>query len=282
MLTIAVVAFAMVASPQQQTDTTVAAPAGARLALNNHSGSIHVSTWDRPAIRVRAQHGSRDVIQIDAQGAVVRIKANREYGMASFVEYDLTVPRSMALDLGGVETDITVEGVGGELSAESVDGSITVGGAGGAVNLSTVDGDITLDGGVGRIEVHGVDGDIQISRPRGDIIVETVDGDVTLEQVESSDVTVGTVSGDIQYEGTITDGRYGFTSHDGDVTLTVPASMNATVSVATFEGSFEADPEFRVQVTEARPGRRFSFTVGNGAARVELETFDGEIRLRRR
>jgi len=66
-------------------------------------------------------------------------------------------------------------------------------------------------------------------------------------------------------------------------TLAFPMGrVAATVSVATFEGSFEADPAFRVQVSSARPGRRFSFTLGTGSARVELETFEGEIRLQSR
>jgi DUF4097 and DUF4098 domain-containing protein YvlB len=128
-----------------------------------------------------------------------------------------------------------------------------------------------------------VDGAIRVTGARGDIVVETVDGDVTLEGIESANVDVGTVEGTITYAGTIQDGgRYRLTSHEGDVVLQVPAGLNASVSVATFEGSFEADPAFRVQLSSARPGRRFSFTLGTGSARVELETFEGEIRLQSR
>jgi hypothetical protein len=37
-----------------------------------------------------------------------------------------------------------------------------------------------------------------------------------------------------------------------------------------------------VQITEARPGKRFNFVTGSGSARVELESFDGSIQLVRR
>ena len=280
---LALATLAAVAGLQQRTDTTVAVPAGARLSLSNHAGTIRVTSWDRPEMRVRAEHGSRDAIEVDVRGAVVRVRANRRYGMPAFVEYDITVPRAMAVDLDGVETDITVEGVGGDISARSVEGGITVRGAGGAVTLNSVEGDITMDGGRGRISVQGVDGSIRVTGARGDLAVETVDGDVTLEDIESANVDVGTVDGTITYAGTIqNDGRYRLTSHEGDVVLRVPTSVNATVSVATFEGSFEADPAFRVQVSSVRRGRRFSFTLGTGSARVELETFEGEIRLRSR
>jgi hypothetical protein len=33
--------------------------------------------------------------------------------------------------------------------------------------------------------------------------------------------------------------------------------------------------------SEVRRGKRVSYTLGNGSAEVELESFDGEIKLRR-
>jgi DUF4097 and DUF4098 domain-containing protein YvlB len=283
MLTSAVLALVAAAGLQQRTDTTVSVPAGARLSLSNHAGTIRVTAWDRPEMRVQAEHGSRDAIDIDVRGAVVRVKAERRYGIPSFVEYAITVPRGMAVDLDGVETEITVEGVTGDVSAGSVEGGVAVRGAAGAVTIRSVEGDLVVEGGRGRVAVEGVEGEVRVTGAQGEITVETVDGDVTLENIESASVDVGTVEGTITYAGTIQDGgRYRLTSHEGDVVLHVPEGLNATVSVATFEGSFEADPAFRVQVTSARPGRRFSFTLGTGSARVELETFEGEIRLRSR
>src|SRR2546429_6556714 len=44
----------------QQTDTTVPVRAGARLEINNFGGEIAVKTWSRNAVRVVADHSSRD------------------------------------------------------------------------------------------------------------------------------------------------------------------------------------------------------------------------------
>jgi DUF4097 and DUF4098 domain-containing protein YvlB len=282
MLTVPVLLLAAVAV-QQQTDTTVSVPKGARLELDAHAGSIRVTTWNRSDVRVRAEHGSRDQVTVDVRGTVVKVEANRRYGMPAFVEYDLTVPQGMALELGGVDTEITVEGTVGNVTASSVEGGITIRGAGGEVQANSVEGDITVVGGVGSVKVTGVDGEIRISDARGNVTVETVDGDITLENIEADRVDAGTVDGVVMYRGVIRDGgQYRFTSHDGDVTLAVPERINATISVATFEGSFEADAAFKVVIPEARGGRRFSFVIGSGAARIELESFDGEIRLERR
>ena len=274
--------LALTATQQYQTDTTVAVPAGARLELRNHSGTVHVTSWDRNEMRVRAEHGSRDQVTIDVRGAVVRVDARRWRGGPALVDYDITVPRTMALDLGGVENEITVDGVGGDIDAQSVDGDITIRGAGGAVSINTVEGDVILEGGRGEVKITGVEGDIHVTGAQGEIAVETVDGDVTLEGIESSSVDVSTVDGDVDYGGTLRDGgTYRFTSHDGDLTLRVPAGINATFSVATWDGSFEADPAFRVQLSKTQ-GRRFNFVLGTGSARVELESFDGAIELVRR
>ena len=113
----------------------------------------------------------------------------------------------------------------------------------------------------------------------GDITAESVDGDIELDNVESSNIDLTTVDGGVRYDGTIKDGgHYSLSTHDGDVELGVPAGTNATVSISTFDGDFEAD--FPVSVTSTTK-RRFTFTLGSGSARVELESFDGDIHLRR-
>jgi hypothetical protein len=60
--------------------------------------------------------------------------------------------------------------------------------------------------------------------------------------------------------------------------VSVPERSNVSVAVSTFDGEFDAS--FPVQITETRR-RRFTFTIGSGSARLELETFDGDIQLRR-
>jgi DUF4097 and DUF4098 domain-containing protein YvlB len=92
-------------------------------------------------------------------------------------------------------------------------------------------------------------------------------------------VDANTVNGDISYEGTIRpNGRYRLATHNGDVTVVVPDGADALVSVSTFQGDFASD--FPITLRE-RHGKRFEFTLGKGSARLELESFQGTIELRR-
>jgi DUF4097 and DUF4098 domain-containing protein YvlB len=276
-------ALAALVGQQPQTDTTLTVPAGARLEVSNLAGTTRITTWDRSAVRVRARHGSRDIVEVELRGSVVAAKARPGRGGMPHVDYEITVPRAMPVSVDGVENEVTVEGVAGTIRVATVEGAITVRGAGGEVSLNSVDGDVALEGGRGRIAITAVDGTVTVTGARGEVTVETVDGDITLDQVESADVRLGTVDGNVTYRGTVQDGgRYRLTTHDGDVVFAAPAGISATVSVSTFDGSFEADPAFSVQISQVRPGRRFSFTLGTGSARVELESFEGMIRLEKR
>jgi DUF4097 and DUF4098 domain-containing protein YvlB len=279
-ITLPLAMMALAAFQQTDTDTTVSVNATARLEINQLAGTIVVRTWDRDVMRVQADHGSRDRIEIESRGDVVTIRARRRRGIPTYVDYQITVPASMSVKLGGVEMEIDVDGVNGDVTVHSIEGDITVRNAGGHVDVNGVEGDLIVAGARGGASVHGVDGDIQVTDVVGDLTVETIDGEVTLEGIEATNVDVSTVDGEIFYTGVIRDGgQYRLTSHDGSVVLAVVGAINATVSVATFDGDFEAASDFQVQLTEVRPGKRFSFVLGTGSAEIELESFDGSIRL---
>lgn len=261
----------------QQTDTTVPVRQGARLEVNNLGGGITVTTWSRSAVRIAANHSSRDRIEITVTDLAVRAKAEGQRGHAQVVDYEITVPAWMALNLSGVHTDIRVEGTQAEVSAETVQGEVHVTGGSGNVSLKSVEGSVTLANARGRIDLHSVNDDITATDVSGDITAETVDGDITFLKIESSNAEANTVDGDVTYDGTIKDGgRYRFATHDGTLRVSVPENANVRVSVGTLNGEFLAC--YPVQLTGQR-GHRFNYTMGSGSARLELESFDGDIEI---
>src|SRR3989442_15287704 len=99
---------------RQKTDTPARGGGGARLEINNCGGEIAVKTWNRNAVRVMAEHSSRDRIRIDASDQVVRVKTEAGRRGPSQIDYAVTVPAWMALNLSGVYTDIKVDGAQNE------------------------------------------------------------------------------------------------------------------------------------------------------------------------
>ena len=280
-------------APQERTDTTLSVDAGARLELENFAGSVEVRTWDRPQVRVEATHSSRDRVEIRNSMLRLHIESGQDFdddndrrrtrrGPSSrVVEYTLTVPAAMAISISGPYTDVTVENTRGEVNVETVQGEVVVRGGTGNISVESVQGSVTVEGARGRVNAHSVSESIVLRDVVGDISAEAVSGDITLEKIRATNVEATTVSGELLYDGTIADGgRYSFASHSGDVQLTIPQSSNAAISVSTFSGDFQAGFPVRLNDTRNR-GRRFTFTVGNGSARVELESFSGDIEVNR-
>lgn len=264
----------------QQTDTIVPVDPDARLRLELLRGDITIRTWERSEIRIVADHGERDRIDISTGRAVVRISARAYRGMPNEVDLQLTIPTRMAVEMEGPFLDVDVRGSEGEVNVQTVQGDIHLEGGQRFVNLHSVQGDVHCSGTSGRINVGSVNGDIHLLRSSGEMTVETVNGEIFLTDVESEVVRATAVNGEISYRGTLRDnGQYTFATHNGDLMIAIPEGTNATVSVSTHMGEFEAD--FPVTLQDIAPRRRFNFVLGSGAARIQLETFGGTIHLRR-
>jgi DUF4097 and DUF4098 domain-containing protein YvlB len=261
----------------QDTDTSFAVRQGQRLDVNDFGGEVVIKTWRQNEVRIRASHGSREYVTVTTEGPTVHISASSRHGPAS-VDYEILAPAWMPLSVSGTPSaEVTIEGTEAEVTVETVEGSIRVVGGSGNISLKSVEGDVTLESAKGHIELNTVDGSISVKDCSGDIAAETVDGEITLLGIESSDMDASSVDGSIEYDGTITDGgRYRFESHDGSVSVSIPERTNATISVATFSGDFDAC--FPVTLKD-KTKHRFTFTLGTGSARVELESFDGSIKL---
>ena len=262
-----------------QGDTTVAVSRGMRLELNQHQGSITVRTWERPSVKVAATGSDRITPRVVVSQSAIRVTGvGRRHGIEE-MDFTLTVPRWLDLDLSTHQGDIRVDGSEGRLNLHSVEGDVEVQGGRELIAVQTVEGLVTIRGARGRVEVNAVEGDLRLTGISGSIRAQSVDGDVTMEDVDLTELDVNTVDGDISFRGPIRpSGRYRINTHDGDIVVNLTQDLNAVVSVSTFDGNFEAG--FPVTITGTSK-RQFRFTVGSGAANLDLESFDGNIYLRR-
>ena len=86
--------------------------------------------------------------------------------------------------------------------------------------------------------------------------------------------------GEIEFTGRMVEGgQYTFFTHDGDVFLSLVPPVNLDATVLTYDGEFTSD--FPVRASSFRSGEGIQFRTGSGGTRLQIETFKGEIRLRR-
>ena len=212
--------------------------------------------------------------QINASGDILVLCGDlTDYGMT---------PGWMSMKIEGQYDFVTVEGVQGEVSVTTVRGDIVLKNVG-SVTAKTIEGAIEVDGARGKIALSSVNEDIKVAGSSGDLSADSTNGSIVLARIESTNVEITTVNGDITYEGQLAaKAHVAFSTHGGDITMTVPDSANATFNVRTYSGEFVTSvPVKGPDAASVRRGKRVTYTLGNGSAEVELESFGGDIRLRR-
>jgi DUF4097 and DUF4098 domain-containing protein YvlB len=262
------------------TDQTVQVAKGTKLDINNFAGDVNIKVWDKDAVRVEVNNSDREVVDINKGDQVVTIRSRSvRGGRPRSLDYTISVPSWMAITVAGTYADVTMEGVGADVSVETTHGDVKVRGGSGFVSLKSVQGEITLEKAKGRVEVRAVNESIHLADINGDLSAESTNGSIILDRIDSGNVDLYTVNGNISYDGAIKDkGLYRLTTHNGLIAMPIADKANATLTVRTYNGGFRStfpigDPEKR--------NKRFTVTLGNGSAHVELESFGGTIALRR-
>jgi DUF4097 and DUF4098 domain-containing protein YvlB len=130
-------------------------------------------------LRVRTPHGTTAGIKtksadVAARGRYARAEVNSTSG---------------DIELGEVEGDAQINTVSGDLRAGRV---------GGQTDVNAVSGDSVLDRIGGRLRVNSVSGDVTVREAKDAVKIESVSGDVRLESVETGNVELNSISGDVQ------------------------------------------------------------------------------------
>jgi DUF4097 and DUF4098 domain-containing protein YvlB len=218
---------------------------------------------------------------VRTEGQAIQVRAHARLGSPHAIDFDINVPAWMAVDLSGTYLDVGVEGTDAGVTVKTVRGDVRVKGGAGTVKLESIDGEVTLDGAHGRADLSSVSNGLRVTGLRGQLFADTISGNVTLRDIEVTEAEVTTAGGDITWDGSFAPaGRYQFATHSGAIDVGLAPEAAATVDVRTFQGTFRAT--FPLTVPPPAGGqKRFSFVLGAGGARLDLETFSGTITLRR-
>lgn len=203
---------ALAATKTEKVERLFSVPAGTDLAISNVNGSITVTSWDRPQIRLIAEKRVRAGSDSAASQGLAQLKIEIEHSRNTLsirtrhprrnngflewlsgsnvdasVKYDLVVPRNLNASLETVNGRVNVNGVNGKLDIETVNGKIAIAASGGAVEASTVNGGISaelLNVLPGAMSLSTVNGGVDLALPssvRANVDVRTVNGGISSE-----------------------------------------------------------------------------------------------------
>ncbi|MDX1554529.1 MAG: DUF4097 family beta strand repeat-containing protein [Xanthomonadales bacterium] len=261
-------------------------PAGGSLVIENEFGEIVIEAWDREEVRVSG-YLSDDVkeLEVKESGNGLRIRVDY-YDRRSIdgAELQLVVPATASVEAASVSGDIEAAGLSGKsLELRTVSGDIDAAANVERVSLNSVSGDIEFAGEASRVSAETVSGEIELVGVRGELDLSTVSGDVTVDGGVISRGEVEAVSGDAELELELEDGgRINVSSMSGDIDLYLPNRQEAEFYIQTFSGDIDSAFGRARDTSKHGPGQRLEHQEGNNGATINLNSFSGDVRLRKR
>jgi len=145
---------------------------------------------------------------------------------------------------------------------------------------STLQGNIVVEKVNGEIEVENMNGSITLTNVSGTVVVDTLNGEtvVTLDRVDPGK-------------------PMSFSSMNGDIDLTLPADVKATLKMKTERGEVYSDFDIALKVAPQKNEEdsrkeggkyRISFekaivgTINGGGPEIQFTTFNGDIYIRKK
>jgi DUF4097 and DUF4098 domain-containing protein YvlB len=267
-----------------------------RFTLANISGNVTLSSGSGDEVVVEAVKRTRGerrelasvVVEFDERPGrlEVRTRHTARRDRAS-VDFTVTVPRAATVDLSSISGNVRVSGLLGALRANSVSGSVVVSDSSNVESAKSMSGNVELTGSAadGRLTASTISGTVRARDLKARALaVSSVSGNAELSNVEAERLEAKSVSGHVIFDGAAArNGRYEFSTHSGDVRLTLASSPGFELRASTFGGSIRSDLPVTVGGSRARGrGRSTTAVVGDGSASLNASTFSGSIVIGRR
>ena len=130
-------------------------------------------------------------------------------------------------------------------------------------SVDTVNGDVTISGVSGDVEAESVNGSLEVSDLAGNVRLSTVNGSVEAEFVR--------LEGDQKVKAETVNGR---------VTINLPGDADVKISADSLNGSINAR-DFDLETEKGFVGNDLNGDIGSGSARLNIDTVNGSIKIRK-
>ena len=300
----------VIAAERGSFERTLSVSSPARIDLTNGSGRVEILKGADGQVRIHAEvraggFSSSDARKrlneiltnppIEQNGNVIRIGKDRFRLRNVSIEYHIEVPRDTEVESAVGSGSQLVQGIRGparlttgsgevramgireETQVTSGSGSLEASDIGGDLRCTTGSGSVTASGIQGDVRVTAGSGTISISKPMGRVEANTGSGGVTVEGA-SSDLNARSASGTLTIQGNpAANSFWDLHTASGGVELTVPTTASFRLSASAVSGGIQTDIPI---VIEEQGRHSLRARIGNGGARVEVETVSGSIRVR--
>jgi DUF4097 and DUF4098 domain-containing protein YvlB len=241
---------------------------GGSVALHSGSGRQVLATYTVHSEKIEVdQNTSADKQRVELRTHA--LPGQQPTAEEARVDYDVTVPAGVSVNVSTTSAPITAEGLSGDIGLSSETGQITITSAlKSHVRVRSMTAPITLK-------------DVTLSH----VDIQSAGGVVQMNNVTGQRISVGTTSGNIEYRGDCSGGGdYILTTHSGAIDVTLPPTasvdLSARSTTGTVENAFPLEQKSHNSFVPMQ-GRSFAGTSNSGSSSVELQSFSGKIRVKK-
>ncbi len=175
---------------------------------------------------------------------------------------------------------------GSDIDLTTVSGDVELSGTGGNVSLKTVSGDVKLDKAA-DVDLTTVSGNLVLHNVSGAVRARSVSGDASIKTTGRADskLELETTSGELDWTGRCGKGcALEAKTLSGEIDLALDTASSFKLDFTSFSG--ELDDSLGVTVKSSKANRHGGGTVSaryrDGAGSIEVESFSGELALKKK
>ncbi len=293
----------------EQIDKQMSADGATSISIENQSGQVFVTGWQKDEITVTGELDDdaerlifeRDGTQVKLKVVLPRHRKSKWHNKGSILH--INVPSSLTVDVAGVSSDVELAKLTKRIDAKTVSGDIRANALSEYVSLSTVSGTINSNALSGKVSLSTVSGDIKDKQSKGRLKLKAVSGDISTQST-ATEVSMTSVSGEIAFalgsldvldlstvsgeaKGNLSlndSGLVKMNSVSGDITLTFDNDVQASFNMHSNAGGelINNITDEKAQHAKYGPSVKLAFTTGNGSGSVKAKTVSGQIKVSQR
>ena len=283
------------------TEKSIAVDAKVNISLCVSAGKLKINGWDRSEIRAYAG-GSAIGFKVLQKG-----KQNNQPVWVMVVGFDTTkktatngdeclagddieidVPRGATVDVKNNESETTINSVA-KATVKNVGGDIYLNGIERGVDATTYEGGVTVEKSGGAINLSSTTGnivafDLAPSEIGDGFKAKTNSGAITLQNIEHRQMDINSNSGAMRFTGEFQNGgQYRFGTQNGSILLAIPETSSCKIFASYGFGAFNSELQMQnIRKSEATKTRSLTAQMGAGDATLNLTTYSGAIRIKKK
>lgn len=186
-------------------------------------------------------------------------------------------PRTVPIQIHAERGRSSVEGTGAAITLDQREGNIELHHSKGPLNLTTRKGDIAVSECEGPLVANGAYGTINVFNVFGRIDTQCFKGTTIIEAAQG-EVLSRSQGGDVRIIATeLIGGGYDIAAEDGNVSIILAPTANATVFATTKKGVIYNRSGQPFSGTKVRDVENFSGTLNEGLHNIKLNAINGDI-----